>query len=411
MTTREPDRGTGCSKGARIWPPPAFDVMAKPTGARCNLTCTYCYYRDQVDRVPGASLKMTEQVLESFVRQYIDAQRVPEVEFGWQGGEPAMMGIHFYELAVELQRRFAPTGMRVHNFFQTNGTLLDEQWGAFFKKHGFVVGVSLDGPPDLHDIFRTDGQGRGSSDRVLAGLEILVRQQVELNVLACVHSANVHRPLDVYRFLRDEVGARFIQFIPVVERQQSDVDQVSVTEETVEPAAFARFLISIFEEWVRRDVGEVFVQLFDVMLAAWVGARPGLCAFASTCGAALVLEHDGDLYACDHFVTPEHRLGNILETPLLELVGSERQRSFSLEKRTGLPKSCLGCNYLSACRGDCPKHRLRLGSVTGPPRSFLCESYHVFLTHVAPYLDFMARQIAQRRSPARIMAALKDAAR
>ncbi|MFN2272155.1 MAG: anaerobic sulfatase maturase [Anaerolineae bacterium] len=371
--------------------PPAFHVMLKPRGPVCNLGCAYCYYLSKDGLYPGSDFCMSDEVLESFTRQYIAAQRVPEVTFGWQGGEPLLMGLDFFRRAVALQDKHRKPGMRVVNALQTNGTLLDDAWCRFFREHDFLVGLSLDGPREAHDAYRADKGGRPTFDRVMAGLALLREHGVEFNILATVHAANADRPIEVYRFLRDEVDARFIQFIPIVQREGGGVSARSVVAEQ-----FGRFLIAVFDEWVRRDVGRVFVQIFDVALAAWVGAPPGLCVFDETCGNALVLEHNGDLYACDHFVDPHYRLGNILQTPLVDLVGSERQRRFGLDKRDALPETCRVCEVRFVCNGGCPKNRLQ-------GLNYLCEGYKAFFQHVDGPMRFMAAELEARRPPANIM--------
>jgi uncharacterized protein len=376
--------------------PSAFHVMLKPRGPICNLDCAYCYYLSKAQLYPGSDFYMTDEVLETFTRQYIEAQRVPEATVGWQGGEPLLMGLDFFRRAVALQERYRRPGMRVVNALQTNGTLLDDDWCRFFRERNFLVGLSLDGPREAHDAYRVDKGGRPTFDRVMAGLALLQEHAVEFNVLATVHAANAGRPLEVYRFLRDEVGARFIQFIPIVQREVGGVSARSVTAQSVTAGQYGDFLIAIFDEWVRRDVGRVFVQIFDVALAAWVGARPGLCVFEETCGRAMVLEHNGDLYTCDHFVEPQHRLGNILETPLVELVGSEQQRRFGLAKRDTLPDICRACEVRFVCNGGCPKNRLQ-------GANYLCEGYRAFFAHIDGPMRFMAAELEARRPPANIM--------
>ena len=386
----------------------AFHVMLKPRGPVCNLGCAYCYYLPKENLYPGGHFFMTDQVLEEFTRQYIKAQRVPEVTFGWQGGEPTLMGLDFFRRAVELQQKYRRAGLRVHNALQTNGTLLDGEWCRFFREHGFLIGLSLDGPRELHDAYRVDKRGGPTFDRVMAGLSLLKEYGVEFNVLTTVHAANAGHPLEVYRFLRDEVGARFIQFIPIVQRDNDTGFQEGerVTERSVTGGQYGDFLIAIFDEWVRRDVGRVFVQIFDVALAAWMGQRPGLCVFEETCGTALVLEHNGDLYACDHFVEPRYRLGNVLETPLAELMGSEQQHRFGLTKRDALPRTCRECAVRFVCQGGCPKNRI-LHTSDGEPRlNYLCEGYRAFFTHVDRPMRMMRAELEAGRPPANVMLAL-----
>jgi uncharacterized protein len=390
---------------ARITAPPAFHVMLKPRGPVCNLSCAYCYYLSKERLYPDGRFRMTDELLEAFTRQYIAAQRAPEVTFGWQGGEPTLMGLDFFRRAVELQRKYRREGVQVRNALQTNGTLLDDAWCRFFREHDFLIGLSLDGPRELHDACRVDKRGRPTFDRVMAGLALLKKHGVEFNVLTTVHAANAGHPLEVYRFLRDEAGARFIQFIPIVERDNETGFQEGerVTGRSVTGRQYGDFLIAIFDEWVQRDVGRVFVQIFDVALAAWAGQRPGLCVFEETCGTALVLEHNGDLYACDHFVEPRCRLGNVLETPLVELVGSEQQRRFGQAKRDALPRACRECAVRFVCHGGCPKNRVLHTADGEPGLNYLCEGYKAFFTHVDRPMRLMAAELRAGRPPANVM--------
>ena len=375
--------------------PRAFHVMLKPRGAMCNLACEYCFYLSKETLYPGADFRMSNPVLEAFTREYIQAQRVPEVTFSWQGGEPTLMGLSFYRRAVELQRRYRRPGMRILNAMQTNGTLLDDEWGRFLRAYGFLVGLSLDGPRGLHDAYRRDRGGEPTFDRVMRGLAVLQKHRVAFNVLACVHPATVDHPRAVYRFLRDEAGARFIQFIPIVEKG-NETGSVSGRQ-------YGAFLSGVFDEWVHRDVGRVFVQIFDVALAAWVGQRPGLCVFEPTCGLAMALEHNGDLYACDHFVEPGYRLGNVLETPLLELASSERQRRFGEDKRDKLPGLCRECDVRFVCNGGCPKNRTLRAANGEFGLNALCQGYQAFFRHVDGSMRLMAGELAAGRPPANVM--------
>jgi uncharacterized protein len=344
---------------------------------------------------------MSEAVLESFVRQYIGAQHSPEVVFAWQGGEPTLMGLSFFRAAVELQRKQLPEGMRLLNTIQTNGVLLDDAWSEFFAANDFLVGISLDGPRALHDAYRPDKGGRATFDRVMDGLGHLRAHGVEYNVLAAVHARNAAYPLEVYRFLRDEAGAQFIQFLPIVERGSSPGK--SAGERSVGARAYGEFLATVFDEWVGRDVGSVFVQAFDTALAAWAGIRSGLCVFEPTCGAALVLEHNGDLYSCDHFVNREHLLGNILRTHLRTLVDSDRQRRFGHAKRKSLPSYCRRCPVLFACNGGCPKDRIIETPDGEAGLNYLCEGYRLFFKHVDAPMRFMAEEVRSGRPAARVM--------
>ncbi len=395
--------------------PAAFHVMLKPRGAICNLDCAYCYFLSKELMYPGSRFRMASELLEAYTRQYIEAQRVPEVTFAWQGGEPTLMGLDFFNLAIDLQQKYRKPGMRIYNALQTNGTLLDDAWCEFFRAHRFLVGLSLDGPRDLHDAYRVDKGGRPTFDRVMAGLALLKRHNVEFNILTTVHAANAPHPLRVYRFLRDEAGAQFIQFIPIVERRPSDDARGQlyvqagdhVTPRSVTARQWGDFLIGVFDEWVRRDVGRVYVQHFDVALAAWAGERPGLCVHEETCGAALAMEHNGDLFSCDHFVEPAYRLGNIIETPMIELVASERQRAFGLAKRDTLPRYCRECAVRFVCNGGCPKDRFIAAPDGEPGLNYLCAGYKAFFTHIDAPMRFMAAELKARRAPANVMAYMR----
>jgi uncharacterized protein len=381
--------------------PMAFHVMLKPRGPICNLACDYCYYLDKAALYPGSDFRMSDAVLESFTRQYIRAQAVPEVVFGWQGGEPLLMGIEFYRRAMAFQRKYRRPGMRVVNTIQTNGMLLTDEWATFFRTYDFLVGLSLDGPRELHDAHRRDRGGRGSFDGVMHGLGFLQKRGVETNILTCVHDANADHPLEIYRFLRDEAGARFIQFIPIV--QPACVAQTGQDDPehdcSVLPGQYGRFLISVFDEWLRHDVDQVSVQIFDVALAAWMQLRPGLCVFEPTCGLAMALEHNGDLYACDHFVTPGFRLGNIAETPLAQLAASAQQQRFGRDKRDKLPAQCLNCAVRFVCNGGCPKNRLGEAGKQ-PGLNYLCAAYRAFFAHIDRPMSILADCLRAGRDPA-----------
>ena len=400
-----PDTGLTPTAGLQTVPPPAFHVMVKPRGAICNLGCKYCYFLSKEKLYPESRFRMTGELLEEFTRQYIEAQQVPEITFGWQGGEPTLMGLDFFKLAVELQQKYRRPGMKIRNSLQTNGTTLNDEWGQFFRQHDFLVGLSIDGSRRLHDAYRVDKRGRPTFDRVMAGLELLKKHGVEFNILTTVHAANAGHPVEVYRFLRDEVGGQFIQFIPIVERDNDTGFQEGekVTERSVSGKQYGDFLIAIFDEWVRRDVGRVFVQIFDVALGAWLGGSNGLCVFEETCGTGMALEHNGDLYACDHFVEPRHRLGNIQETPLLDLAGSEQQQRFGSAKRDSLPRYCRDCKVRFVCNGGCPKNRILPTPDGEPGLNCLCEGYRAFFTHIDRPMQFMAAELRANRPPANIM--------
>ena len=391
-----PQAGSGAR--ARIAAPGPFQVMVKPRGPVCNLDCTYCYYLAKEDLYPdGTRFQVTEDVLETFTREYLRAHEGEEVVFSWQGGEPTLLGTGFFRTALELQRRHARPGVSVRNVLQTNGTLVDEEWCDLFREHGFLVGLSMDGPPELHDANRVDKRGRPTSGRVQRALELFLSRDVEFNVLCTVHRGNARHPLDVYRFFRDE-GVRFLQLIPVVEQADGGVG-----EHTVSPGDWGRFLCRLFDEWVRHDVGSVFVQLFDVALEAWVGMEPSLCVHASTCGAGLVMEHNGDVFSCDHYVTPDHFLGNVGDVPLGALAASPFQRRFGAAKRDSLPRTCRECPVLFACHGGCPKDRFALTPDGEEGLNYLCAGYRAFFMHAAPHMEAMAALLEAGRPPAAIM--------
>lgn len=386
-------------------PPPAFHIMLKPRGAICNLDCKYCYFLAKEMMYPGSRFRMADALLEEYTRQYIEAQRVPEVTFGWQGGEPTLMGVDFFRRAVAYQQQYARPGMRIINAFQTNGTLLDDEWCRFFKEHDFLIGLSIDGPQALHDFYRVDKGGHPTFGKVMRALELLKQHGVEYNTLTTLHAANVGHPLAVYRFLRDEVGTHFMQFIPIVERDNETGYQEGdhATDRSLTAKQYGDFLIAIFDEWVRRDVGRVFVQIFDVALAAWIGEPPGLCIFSETCGNALAMEHNGDLFSCDHFVEPKYKLGNIQEIPLIDLVGMPAQIQFGQDKRDTLPRYCRECEVRFVCNGGCPKDRFIQTPDGEAGLNYLCEGYRAFFNHIDRPMRLMAAELHARRPPANIM--------
>jgi uncharacterized protein len=377
----------------------SFNVMLKPTGAECNLACEYCYYLDKKDLYPGGSFAMSDSLLEAFTRQYIESQPGPDIQFAWQGGEPTLAGLDFYRRALALQEKYRKPGMRILNAIQTNGTRLDPHWCSLFKQHNFLVGISLDGPQEIHDQYRQDKAGKSSFTRVMRGLNLLKEHAVEFNILACISAANIEHPLETYRFLRDRVKAQYIQFIPILEYSSDG----SIEPYAISAEQYGRFMISVFDEWVRRDVGTVFVQLFDTTLANQVGAPGGLCVFQKTCGLALILEHNGDLYSCDHYVDSAHLLGNILEIPLAQLVRSQRQTAFGQDKFDHLPPDCRECELLRYCWGGCPKHRTAFTQNGMPDLNHFCEGQKAFFKHVQEPMQTMASLLSRRLPPSRIM--------
>ncbi len=407
--------------------PTAFHIMTKPRGAICNLDCKYCYFLSKEMLYPGSRFRMADELLENYTRQYIESQRTPEVTFAWQGGEPTLMGLEFFQQAMKYQQKYARPGMKIHNALQTNGTLLDEAWAQFFKEHDFLIGLSVDGPRELHDAYRVNKGGAGSFDQVMRGWQLLVDVGVEYNILCTVHAANQDYPLEVYRFFRDELRTQFVQFIPIIERATTAVLPLAnvgwserdggerslymqagteVTHRSVSAEGYGRFLSTIFDEWVRHDVGSMYVQMFDVALGAWLGQPGALCVFAPTCGNALALEHNGDLYSCDHYVEPAYHLGNIQDDLLIDLVASPQQRQFGQDKLTALPRYCQECEVRFACHGGCPKNRFITTPDGEAGLNYLCAGYKTFFKHVDRPMRIMARLLQQRRAPAEIMTLL-----
>jgi uncharacterized protein len=404
-------------------------VLAKPTGAICNLDCTYCFFLSKESLYPGSPFRMSDEVLEAYVRQMIESQAGPHVTIAWQGGEPTMMGLEFFRRAMQLVKENVRPGMTVEHTIQTNGTLLDEEWCEFLREEGFLVGISIDGPREMHDAYRVDKGGKGSFDRVIAGARLMQERNVEFNVLCTVHAANAGNPLEVYRFFRDDLQTRYLQFIPIVERATEEtlvsanvgwgshraadrplytVDGSLVTERTVDAEQWGRFLMEIFDEWVRGDVGTVFVNMFDAALASWLGVTPAMCIFAETCGNALALEHTGDLYSCDHYVEPEYLLGNIRERHMLELVASPEQQRFGQDKLDTLPAYCRGCEVRFACHGECPRNRFIDTPDGEAGLNYLCAGYKAFFNHIDRPMRIMADLLRSNRYADEVMSILDD---
>ncbi|MGB9131795.1 MAG: anaerobic sulfatase maturase [Methanosarcina sp.] len=391
--------------------PPRIHVLAKPTGATCNLACSYCFFLDKELFYPGSKFRMSEEVLESYIRQLIKAHRTPQVTVAWQGGEPTLMGIDFYRRAIELQEKYRKPGMTFENTMQTNGTLLDAEWCQFFKENNFLIGISIDGPRELHDAYRVDKKGQGSFNRVMRGLRLLQKYGVEYNVLTTVNRTNADYPLEVYRFLRNEARVDWIQFIPVVERineegytlyQKGD----RVSNRSVLPEKFGSFLSRIFDEWVRNDVGRIFVQTFEASTRRWLGLPSGMCVFEETCGMGLALEHNGDLYSCDHFVEPAYLLGNIMKKEIGELATLEKQYRFGQNKLNALPQVCCKCDVLFACRGECPKNRFMTTTDGEQGLNYLCEGWKAFFHHIDFPMQIMAELIRRAYPASEVMKVL-----
>ena len=391
----------------RIAGPAAFNVMLKPAGSLCNLGCAYCYYLDKADIYGGHEPRMSEEMLETVIREYIAANDVPEVTFNWHGGEPLVLGLDFYRKAMELERKYAD-GKTVFNTLQTNGTLLTPEWADFLRENRFLVGISIDGPRDVHDKYRKDKGGAPTFDRVLKGLTLLREHGVEFNTMSTVNNVSEGRGLEVYRFLQS-IGSRYMQFRPVVEHVKDrrivppSTEGARLAPWSVSSMGFGRFMVDIFDYWVRNDVGRYYVGLFDATLANWCGVMPGTCAYDRTCGGNSVIEHNGDLYPCDHFVYPQYRLGNVAETPIRTMMESSRQVRFGIDKRNSLPVKCFQCKYLQLCNGECPKHRFGRTESGETGLNALCAGYYHFYDHTAPYMQKMKELLQQELPPAYVM--------
>jgi uncharacterized protein len=390
---------------------PAFHIMAKPSGAACNLNCDYCFFLKKEELYPGSDFRMPDEVLDAYLRQLLEAHRVPQVTVAWQGGEPTLMGLDFFRRSIELLEKYRRPGTKIENTFQTNGILLDDEWCRFFRENGFLIGLSIDGPKELHDCYRKDKGGQGTFDRAVRAARLLQKHGVDFNILCTVNKKNSEHPLEVYRFFRDELDVHYLQFIPIVERKNENGFQEGdeVTDRSVSPKKWGRFLIKIFDEWVRRDVGKTFVLNFDGALAGWLGMAGTLCIFGPTCGLGIALEHNGDLYSCDHFVEPGYLLGNITETPMIEMVNGEKQRKFGVDKRDKLSNYCRKCEFLSICNGECPKNRFTKTPDGEPGGNYLCKGYRVFFKHADPCMRIMADLLRNGRDADGIMEILNNA--
>ena len=403
--------------------PAAFHLLSKPTGAICNLDCKYCFFLSKEALYPGSKFRMDDDMLEMYIKQLLESHTAPEVNVAWQGGEPTLMGLDFFKRSVELVNKYKRPDQKILHSIQTNGVLIDEEWAKFFNENNYLVGLSVDGPKEIHDEFRVNKGGKGTFDQVMHGWENLVKHKVEFNILCTLHSANVDKPLEVYKFFRDEMKAEYLQFIPIIERatdatlsnanegwserpggerplyvQKGDL----VTERSVKPEQYGNFYISIFEEWVRRDVGKIYVQMFDVTLGTHVG-QYSLCIHSPTCGTALAMEHNGDMYSCDHFVEPDYLLGNIKDTHMIELVSSAKQKKFGTDKLDTLPKYCRECNVRFSCNGGCPKDRFINTPDGEPGLNYLCAGYKSFFNHVDKPMRTMAELIKTGRYADEIM--------
>jgi uncharacterized protein len=389
--------------------PPRIHILAKPSGATCNLACSYCFFLDKELLYPNSTFRMSDEVLETYIRQLIESHRSPEVTVAWQGGEPTLMGVDFFRKAIEYQKLHRRPGMSFENTLQTNGTLLTDEWCEFFKENNFLIGLSLDGPRHLHDYYRVDKGGRPTFDKVMRGLRLLQKHGVEYNILTTVNRINAAHPVELYRFLRDEAGAEWMQFIPVIERMNPDGLNLiqkgdRVSPRSVLPEQFGRFLIQVFDEWVYNDVGRIFVQTFEASLRNWMQLpSSGMCVFDKTCGYGLALEHNGDLYSCDHFVEPDFLLGNIQEAHMVELVGSDQQYRFGQDKHKALPRYCLECPVRFACNGECPKNRFLRTPDGEPGLNYLCVGYKAFFQRIDEPMKIMAMLMRNGREASEVM--------
>ena len=388
-------------------------VMLKPAGAHCNLACKYCYYLEKNKLYPTAQRHlMSDEMLEQFTREYIEAQTMNQVLFTWHGGEPLLRSIDFYRKALSLQQKYAG-GRRIDNVIQTNGTLLTDEWCEFFAQNHWLVGISIDGPQPYHDHYRLTAAGKPSWQKVMQGIKLLKKHGVEWNAMAVVNAYNVNHPLKFYRFFKEN-GCQFLQFTPIVERltrhedgrtlaSLADKDEIPLSEASVAPEQWGYFLCAIFDEWVRKDVGKIFVEIFDCTLANWMGISPGICAYSKECGHAGVMEHNGDVYSCDHFVFPEYKLGNIRDHSLIDMLYGEQQQEFSRLKHSSLPRQCKECDMEFACHGECPKNRFMKDKYGDSGLNYLCPGYYHYYQHVAPYMDYMKQELMAQRPPSNIM--------
>ena len=388
-------------------------VMLKPTGAHCNLACKYCYYLEKNKLYPTAQRHlMSDEILEQFTREYIEAQTMNQVLFTWHGGEPLLRSIDFYRKALSLQQKYAG-GRRIDNVIQTNGTLLTDEWCEFFAQNHWLVGISIDGPQPYHDHYRLTAAGKPSWKKVMQGIKLLKKHGVEWNAMAVVNAYNANHPLEFYRFFKEN-GCQFLQFTPIVERltrhedgrtlaSLADKNEIPLSEASVTPEQWGYFLCAIFDEWVRKDVGKIFVEIFDCTLANWMGISPGICAYSKECGHAGVMEHNGDVYSCDHFVFPEYKLGNIRDHSLIDMLYGEQQQEFSRLKHSSLPRQCKECDMEFACHGECPKNRFMKDKYGDSGLNYLCPGYYHYYQHVAPYMDYMKQELMSQRPPSNIM--------
>ena len=390
--------------------PHAFHVMAKPTGSKCNLNCAYCFYLKKEQLYPDDTFRMSDEAMESYIKQTIQSHSSPRITIAWQGGEPTLMGLDFFKRAIEVEKKYQKPGVEIENTIQTNGTLLDEKWVQFLHDNKFLVGISLDGPREMHDAYRYDKKGQSVFDKVVEAVRLMQKYNVEFNILCTVNAANSKHPLKTYKFFRDELEANYLQFIPIVERDNKSGFQegLRITDRSVQPRQFGQFLINIFDEWVRRDVGKMFVLFFDGVLASYVRGYSTLCILRPICGDGVALEHNGDLYSCDHYVEPNYLLGNIQRTPLIDLVGSQKQRTFGLNKSKSLPKFCKDCKFLFTCYGECPKNRVLKTPDGESGLNWLCLGLKDFFIHTEEEMKIMADLLRKGQPASEIIKILTE---
>jgi uncharacterized protein len=383
----------------------AFHVMAKPAGSRCNLSCDYCFYLKKKHLYPDSNLQMSHEIMEKYISQTIQAQNSPVVTVAWQGGEPTLMGLDFFQDSINVIKQVTPPGVVVENTLQTNGVLVNGEWCRFFHDNNFLIGLSLDGPKELHDAYRHDKMGQSVFDRVVQSVRLMQKYKVEFNILCTVNKVNSQHPLEVYRFFRDELKTPYLQFIPVVERDNLTGNQEGncITDRSVNPKQYGQFLIEIFDEWVANDVGSMFVQFFDGVLASYLRGYSSLCVLSPRCGEGVALEHNGDVYSCDHFVEPKYFLGNIQKTPIRGLVYSSKQRAFGDLKLKTLPHSCRVCEFVFTCFGECPKNRVLLSPDGDGNLNWLCEGLKEFFVHTKVPMEIMADLLSRGHPASEVM--------
>lgn len=410
--------------GIKLNGPKAFNALTKPVGSVCNLACKYCYYIDKERFYGKHQPRMSDEMLENYIKEYIQTNEIPEITFCWHGGEPTLAGIDFFRKAVAFERKYNTNNKKIINSIQTNGTLITDEWANFFRKNRFLVGISIDGPEDIYNSYRVNKSGKGMYKSVMKGLEILKRHHVDFNILCVVTNKSAGRGKEIYNFFKEQ-GAQFLQFLPCVDYLKKNerypdraviVDPIKINAgEAEDPNSgiypspynttaedYGQFLIDIFDEWVINDVGKIFVQLFDLTLSSWCGIPPSVCAYREICGDVLAVEHNGDVFSCDHFVYPEHKLGNIQTSSISEMLRSQQQIDFGINKRNTLSRECMRCEYYFACRGECPKHR-HIDTIDGEKKFSLCEGLKAFYKHVDPYMSFMRDMLSQEKAPALVM--------